>query len=55
LQHFRGRRLLLQRLAQLESASLHLVEQPRVLNRDYRLIGKCLEKLDLRVREGAHL
>jgi hypothetical protein len=55
LQHLRGRRLLLQRLAQLESASLHLVEQPRVLNRDHGLVGEGLDQRDLRIGERLDL
>ena len=34
---------------------LEFVEQPYVLDRNDRLIGKCFEKLDLHRREGAHL
>jgi len=40
--------LLLQRFTQL-------VEQARILNRDHRLGGECLEQLDLLVGEWADL
>ena len=55
LQHLGGRRLLLQRLAQLARARLHLVEQPRVLDRDHRLVGEGRDQLDLFLGEGTHL
>src|SRR5262245_49542136 len=42
---------LLDRLGELAGASLHLVEQPHVLDRDHRLVGEGLQKLDLSVRE----
>src|SRR5262249_30188741 len=51
LQHLRGRGLLLQRLAQLTRARLHLVEQPHVLDRDYRLVGEGGGELNLLVGE----
>ncbi len=54
-QHVADRCLIFERFLHLEGTRLHLVEQPRVLDCDYRLIGKCLEKLNLRVRERAHL
>ena len=47
LQHLRGRGLLLQRLAQIARARLHLVEQPHVLDRDHRLVGEGRDQLDL--------
>ena len=34
---------------------LHLVEQPRVLDRDHRLVGEGRDKLDLLVGERTHL
>src|SRR5262249_2588947 len=43
-QHLGRRRLLLKRFAQL-------VEQPRVLDRDHRLVGEGLEKSDLLIGE----
>src|SRR6185295_11118403 len=48
LEHVGGGGLLLQRIAQL-------VEQPRVLDGDYRLRGEVLEQLDLSLGEGTHL
>src|SRR5262245_15675220 len=47
LEHVGGRGLLLQRFAQL-------VQQPRVLDRDRRLVGECLDQLDLLVGERPH-
>ncbi len=49
LQHVGGRGLLLQRLGQIARARLHLVEQPRVLDRDHRLVGEGLHELDLAI------
>ena len=42
-QHFRGRRLLLQRFAQIVGAPPQLVEQPRVLDGDDGLGGEVRE------------
>jgi hypothetical protein len=53
LQHFRGRRLLLQRLAQIVGALAQFVEQPRVLDGDDGLRSKVLHQLDLLVGERA--
>ena len=55
LEHFAGRRLLLQRLRQLAVARLQLREQPHVLDGDHRLVGECLEEHDLLVGEGPRL
>ena len=52
LQHVGGRSLLLQRLAQVIGLGLYLVEQPRVLDGDRRLIGESLNELDLAWRKG---
>ena len=41
LQHFRRRRLLLQRLSQIVSALAQFVEQPRVLDGDDGLGGEA--------------
>ena len=54
LQDLRGRGLLLQRLAQVARARLHLVEQPHVLDRDHRLVGEGGGQLDLLVGERPH-
>src|SRR5262249_51471016 len=51
LEHVGGSGLLLQRFTQLARACLHLIEQPHVLNRDYRLIGEGGHQLDLLVVE----
>src|SRR5215471_18402146 len=52
--HFRGRRLLLQRLGKVARTRLHLIEQPRVLNRDHSLVGKSGDQLYLLVGKGVH-
>ena len=43
--------MLLQRLAQIVRALAQLVDQPRILDRDDRLRGKCLEQRKLLVRQ----
>src|SRR5262249_32001194 len=55
LQHLGGRRLLLQRLAQIVRALTQLVEQPRVLDGDDRLGGKGFDEPDLLVVERGHI
>ena len=55
LQYFRGRCLLLQRLAQIIGALTQLVEQARVLDGDDGLIGEIRDEFDLLVSEGADL
>ena len=50
-EHVGGGGLLLQRLAELTGARLHLVEQPHVLDRDHRLVGEGGDQLDLLVGE----
>jgi len=50
LQDVRGRRLLLQRLAEIVRALAKLVKQPRVLDRDRRLVCEGLEQRDLLIR-----
>ena len=42
------------RLAQFARALLLGLEQPGILDRNYRLVGKCRRKLDLLVCEGVH-
>src|SRR5215472_18659481 len=51
LENVRGGSLLLQGLAQLARARLHLVEQAYVLDRDHRLVGKSCGQLDLLCRK----
>src|SRR6516164_3288410 len=51
-EHLRRRGLLLQRFAQIVSALTQFVQQPRVLDGDYRLRGKVLHQLNLFIREG---
>src|SRR5262245_60518364 len=51
MQHLRGRRLLLQRFAQVRRALAQLVQQPGVLDRDDGLRGEVLYQLDLLVGE----
>jgi hypothetical protein len=52
LQHLRGCCLLLQRLAQIATVFLNVVEEPHVLDRDHSLVGKGLEQLRLSPGEG---
>ena len=52
LEHVGGGGLLLQRLAEIVGARLHLVEQSHVLDRDHRLVGEGLEQFDLLRTEG---
>jgi hypothetical protein len=51
LEHFGGGCLLPQRFAQFLRASLHLLEQSHVLNRDHCLVGEGRQQLNLPVRE----
>ena len=51
----RCRGLLLQRLSEIVGALAQLVQQPRVLDRDHRLVGEGLNQLDLGVREWPDL
>ena len=50
-----GRGLLLQRFGELIGALLQLVEQPRVLDRDHRLVGKGRDQVDLLLGERPHV
>ena len=54
-QHFARRRLVLEGLCQLARPRLHLLEQPRVLDGDYGLVGEGLHEHDLCVAEWLHL
>src|SRR5262249_40905425 len=54
LEHVGSSSLLPERLAQLFRARLHLVEQPHVLARDYRLVGEGSDELNLLGSEWAH-
>ena len=47
-------RLILARLLQLSVLLLDFLEQPDVLDRDHRLVGKCRNQLDLLVRERTY-
>src|SRR5438552_6890032 len=51
LEHFAGRRLLLERDPQLTVARLQLREQPHVLDGDHSLVGKGLKESNLLVAE----
>jgi len=53
LQHVGGRGLLLQRLLEVASLCLHLVEHARVLDRDHRLIGEAAQQLQFPLAERA--
>ena len=55
LEHLGGRRLLLQRLAQIVGALAQLVEQPRILDGDDGLRGEVRHQLDLLVGKGPDL
>src|SRR5262249_21999130 len=55
VKHLARRGLMFKSLGQLLSARLHLVEQPDVLDRDHRLIGKCVQQLDLSICEWTHV
>ena len=55
LENFRGRRLLLQRLAEIVGAGPDFPEQPRVFNRDDRLFGEVRDEVDLLVAEKPYL
>ena len=46
--------LLGQRLGEVAGLCLHLIEQPRVLDRDHGLVGEGLQQGDLLFVEGAH-
>ena len=50
-----GCSLLLQRLREIASARLQVLEQPDVFDRDHRLVGECRDQFNLLVREGAVL
>ena len=51
LEHVGGGGLLLQRFAEVARFRLHLVEQPRILDRDHGLVGEGLEQGELLVRK----
>src|SRR5262245_11310741 len=52
--HFACCCLLLECLAQLTRPRLHLLEQPRVLDGDNRLVGECLKESNLFLAERRH-
>jgi hypothetical protein len=54
-QHFGGRRLLLQRLAQIVCALAQLLEQAGIFDGNDSLTGKALNQLDLLFGKGANL
>src|SRR6516165_7677766 len=51
VQHVADRRLIFERFLHLARARLHLVEESRILDRDYRLVGEGLQQCDLLVTE----
>ena len=55
LADFAERAQLADRLGEFARACLHFVEQPNILDCDYRLIGEGLHKSDLLVRERFEL
>src|SRR5262249_52607891 len=54
-EHFRGCRLMLQRLAQFCVAFLNLFEQPYVFDGDCRLVSESLEQRNLLIGERSNL
>src|SRR6266403_5448814 len=54
LKHFGRRRLLLKRFRQVTRTRLHLVEQPRILDGDYGLVGKGGGEVDVSLVERLH-
>src|SRR5262247_549779 len=54
-QDLRCGRLLFERCPQLAVPCLHLLEQPRVFNRDHGLVGKGIDELDLAFGEPTYL
>src|SRR5262249_14117803 len=55
VEHLAGRGPVFKSLRQLLRPSLHLVEQPRVLDRDHRLVGEGCSELDLFLGECPYL
>jgi hypothetical protein len=55
LQDLRRRRLLRQRLGEIAIPRLQLLEQPDILDRDYRLVGEGLQQLYLSFRERSRM
>ena len=53
-QHLGGGGLLLQRLSEIVGALAQFIEQPRVLDGNYRLIGEVLDQRYLLVGKGAN-
>ncbi|MGC2122413.1 MAG: hypothetical protein WA652_06120, partial [Xanthobacteraceae bacterium] len=53
-QHLGGRGLLLQRLSEIVGALAQFIEQPRVLDGNYRLIGEVVDQRYLLVGKGAN-
>ena len=54
LKHFRGRRLLLQRLRQITRARLNFLEQTNILDGDHRLVSKGGGEIDVSLAERLH-
>ena len=52
VEHFASRGLVFKRFLQLARARLHLLEEPHILDRDYRLVGEGGDQVDLRGGEG---
>jgi hypothetical protein len=51
VEHLAGRGLVFERLFEVARAGLQLAEQPRILDRDDRLVGKGAHQLDLPLGE----
>jgi len=54
VQHVAGRSLVFERFFEVAGASLQFAEQPRILHRDDRLIGKGAHQFDLPLGERLH-
>jgi hypothetical protein len=54
LEHVAGRGLVFERFFEVARAGLQFAEQPRVLDRDDRLVGKGADQLDLPVGKRLH-
>jgi hypothetical protein len=52
LEHLRRGSLLLQRLGEIGRSLVQFIEQPRILNCDYRLAGETCDEFDLLFSEG---
>jgi hypothetical protein len=54
VEHVTGRGLVFERFFEIARAGLQFTEQPRVLHRDDRLVGKSAHQLDLPLGVWSH-